>query len=90
MAKRLAFTKQALRLKQTGTKPKLYQISDIFILEREKCDPCNKRIYDTERAVQDAVRTAKRQGTYLRDYPEDKCGNYHLSSQKQRHYHRRK
>lgn len=48
---------------------------------RLRCRKCKKIVYSDGESAHGATEFATYQGTYLRAYYENRCGNWHLSSQ---------
>ena len=52
---------------------------------RSRCGRCKKLLYTDGESAQAAAENAMSRGTYLRAYYEDRCGNWHLTSQQPRY-----
>lgn len=52
---------------------------------RNRCGRCKKIVYDDGESAHRAAENALQRGTYLRAYYEDRCGNWHLTSQQPRY-----
>ena len=51
---------------------------------RVRCRKCQKLVFGDGESAQAAAVNATDRGTYMRAYYENRCGNWHLSSQTQR------
>ena len=49
--------------------------------DRVRCRRCQKIAYNDGESAHGAAENASRRGTYLRAYFEQRCGNWHLTSQ---------
>ena len=63
------------------------RVQDAYYTDTEgrvRCRKCQKLVFGDGESAQAAAVNATDRGTYLRAYYENRCGNWHLSSQTQR------
>ena len=60
------------------------RVQDAYYLDTEgrtRCRKCRKIAYGDGESAHGAAEIASNRGTYLRAYYENRCGNWHLSSE---------
>ena len=60
------------------------RVQDVYYTDtvgRVRCRKCQKVVYGDGESAHGAAENASRRGAYLRAYCDNRCGNWHLTSQ---------